>query len=521
VIETGVGDVLASDSVIEREHKLSLLLDLGALLAQELDLDALLAVIGARIAAAMRAERATVWLVDGATGELRARIADLPEPQELVLPPGQGIAGWVADTGRTANLSDAARDPRHFGGVDRETGFVTRTLLSVPVRDGGRAIRGVLQVLNKREGVFSHEDEAFLHALAGQVALAFDRTTLRAGEGTARGVTVRGVFNHIVGSSAPVRRVYEQVSRAAAVDATVLLGGETGVGKGLFARAIHANGRRREGPFVTVDCTTLPDALVESELFGHERGSFTGADRRVPGKVEVADGGTLFLDEVGELPIALQAKLLRFLQERTFERVGGRTTLRADVRVVVATHRDLAELVTQGRFRQDLYYRMRVLEITIPPLRERGGDEIAALAEHFIAMYARRYERTGLRFSREALSALRHHTWPGNVRELEHTVERAVVLCTGESVTQELLGLPIPGRNVSTAPRAISTSPPSEGIDEVPEGAVVLPLGLSLEEVERRYVEATLRACGQNQSRAARALHVGRNTLRRKAPRRP
>ncbi len=507
--------MLASDPVIEREHKLSLLLDLGALLTQELDLDALLAMIGARIAAAMRAERASVWLVDAATGELRARIADLPAPHELRLPPGQGIAGWVAETGSTANLSYAASDPRHFGGIDRETGFVTRTLLSVPVRDGGRAIRGVLQVLNKRGGVFSREDEAFLHTLAGQVALAFDRTTLRAGEGTARGVTVRGVFNHIVGSSAPVRRVYEQVTRAAAVDATVLLGGETGVGKGLFARAIHANGRRRDGPFVTVDCTTLPDALVESELFGHERGSFTGADRRVPGKVEAADGGTLFLDEVGELPLALQSKLLRFLQERSFERVGGRTTLRADVRVIVATHRDLAALVTAGRFRQDLYYRMRVLEIVIPPLRERGGDEVVALAEHFLELYSRRYARTGLRFSPDALWALRGHAWPGNVRELEHTIERAAVLCAGETITQELLGLPVPTR----AAEATALAATQPAIEARPD-AVVLPLGLTLDEVERRYVEATLRACGHNQSQAARALHVGRNTLRRKAPRR-
>ncbi len=500
--------MLASDPVIEREHKLSLLLDLGAELAQEVDLDALLGAMGARIARAMRAERATVWLVDAATGELRSRIADLPELPEIRLPPGQGIAGWVAETGRTANLSDASRDPRHFAGVDRETGFVTRTLLSVPVRDGGRAIRGVLQVLNKREGAFTREDEAFLQTLAGQVALAFDRTTLRPGDGTARGVSVRGVFNHIVGSSAPMRRAYEQVARAAAVDATVLLGGETGTGKGLFARAVHANGRRREGPFVTVDCTTLPDSLVESELFGHERGSFTGADRRVQGKVEAADGGTLFLDEVGELPLASQARLLRFLQERTFERVGGRATLRADARVIAATHRDLAALVAAGRFRQDLYYRLRVVEITVAPLRERGGDEVEALAEHFLVLYTRRHGRAGMRLSREAVAALRAHPWPGNVRELEHAVERAVVLCAGASIAPEHLGLvPAAAREVV----AREAAGPVEG--------VVLPLGLALDEVERRYVEATLRACGDNQSLAARTLRVGRNTLRRKIPR--
>jgi DNA-binding NtrC family response regulator len=495
--------VLASAAVIEREHKLSLLLELGALLAQEVDLDALLGDIGQRVARAMQAERATVYVVDAATGGLRARIAEHPE---LHLARGIGVAGWVAESGEAVNLADATRDPRHFGDVDRATGFTTRTLLSVPVRDGRRAIRGVLQVLNKHDGPFSAEDETFLQALANQVALALDGTTLRAAEGSARGVQVRGPFNHIVGSSPAVRAVYEQVTRAAAVDATVLLRGETGAGKGLFARAIHANSRRRAGPFVTVDCTTLPDALVESELFGHEKGSFTGADRKVSGKVDAADGGTLFLDEVGELAPAAQARLLRFLQEHAFERVGGRATIRVDVRVLTATHRDLAALVADGRFRQDLFYRLRVVAITVPPLRARGGDEVTALAEHFLEVFARRYGRPGLRLSAAARLALRAHDWPGNVRELEHTIERAAVLSPDELIAAEHLGLPLrraPEAEAAAAPRA---------------EAVVLPLGLRLAEAAARYAEATLRACGNNRSEAARVLGVGRNTLRRKAP---
>ncbi len=502
---SGLSAVLASAAVIEREHKLSLLLELGALLAQELDLDALLGDIGHRVACAMGAERATVFVVDSATGDLRARIAERPDLPELHLARGMGVAGWVAESGEAVNLVDAASDPRHFAGVDRATGFTTRTLLSVPVRDGRRAIRGVLQVLNKHGGAFSPEDETFLQALANQVALALDRTTLRAAEGSERGVQVRGLFNHIVGSSPAVRAVYEQVTRAAAVDATVLLRGETGAGKGLFARAIHANSRRRAGPFVTVDCTTLPEALVESELFGHEKGSFTGADRRVPGKVDAADGGTLFLDEVGELTLAVQARLLRFLQEHAFERVGGRATIKVDVRVLTATHRDLESLVAQGRFRQDLFYRLRVVEITVPPLRARGGDEVIALAEHFLDGFTRRYDRPGLRLSSASRLALRAHDWPGNVRELEHTIERAVVLCPDELIGTEHLGLPV------------RRGPGPEPTSAAPVEGVVLPLGLSLSEVEARYIEATLRACGNNRSQAARALGVGRNTLRRKA----
>ena len=383
---TQPASLVGSERVHEREHKLSLLLDLGAMLAREVELDALLSALGTRIARALRAERATVYLVDAATGELRSRVADLPELEEIRLPVGRGIAGSVAESGEVVNVADAAADPRHFSGVDRATGYTTRTILAAPIRDARRAIRGVVQVLNKNEGVFTAEDEAFLLALASQVAQAFEGTTLRPDARSPRGVALRGPFNHIVGGSPALRKVYEQIARAAATDATVLLRGETGVGKGLFARAIHANCKRHAKPLVTIDCTTLPAALVESELFGHERGAYTGADQRVPGKVEIAEGGTVFLDEVGELPASAQAKLLRFLQDRTFERVGGRVTLQADVRIVAATHRELEQQVTRGEFRQDLFYRLRVVEISIPTLRERGGEEIVALARHFLGI---------------------------------------------------------------------------------------------------------------------------------------
>jgi DNA-binding NtrC family response regulator len=505
-----VAPVVASDRAMERDHKLSLLLDLGALLAQEVELDGLLARIGHRVAQALRAERATVYLVDGATGELRSRVADLPELDEIRLPPGRGVAGWVAESGELVNLHDAARDPRHFAEVDRATGFVTRTMLCAPIVDTRRATRGVLQVLNKLDGRFTGEDEAFVRALAGQVSQALERTSLRPREGSTRGVELRGVFNHIVGASPSMRAVSEQVLRVAPTDATVLLRGETGTGKGVFARALHANSRRREGPFVTVDCTTLPAALVESELFGHERGAFTGADRRVPGKVERAQGGTLFLDEVGELPLAMQSKLLRLLQERAYERVGGQETLRADLRVVAATHRDLAAMCTRGEFREDLLFRLRVVEIALPPLRARDGDEVHALAQHFLDTLARRYERVGLRFSAGALAALRAHPWPGNVRELEHAVERAVVLAPVPLLEAEHLGLPAwPARADGAA--AVQAEAQSVGA-----GGVTLPLGLPLTEVARRYTEATLAAEGGNRSRAAVTLGVGRNTLRRK-----
>jgi DNA-binding NtrC family response regulator len=371
----------------------------------------------------------------------------------------------------------------------------------------------VVQVLNKIDGAFTDEDENFLQTLASQVAQAFESTTLRPESNVDRGVPLRGPFNHIVGASVPMRRVYEQILRAAGTDATVLLRGETGVGKGLFARAIHANCKRRDEPLVTLDCTTLPSALAESELFGHERGAYTGADRRVVGKVEMAIGGTLFLDEIGDLPMPAQAKLLRFLQERAFERVGGRQTLHADVRVIAATHRDLAELAKAGEFRQDLFYRIRVVEIALPSLRERGKDEIESLSRHFLEMYIRRHDRPPLRITPAGMNALVLHTWPGNVRELEHAIERAVVLVAGDAIEPEHLGLV--SVRAEGAPRDASDASSATSATSS-QSSVTIPLGLSLEEAERRYVDATLGAMGGNRTRAALALGVGRNTLKRK-----
>jgi Nif-specific regulatory protein len=294
--------------------------------------------------------------------------------------------------------------------------------------------------------------------------------------------------------------VYDVILTTAQTDATVLLHGETGTGKGVFARAIHVNSDRRDAPFVHVDCTTLPANLVESELFGHERGAFTGADARVIGKIEAAAGGTVFLDALGEIPLELQGKLLRWVQERSFERVGGRETLTSDVRLVAATNRDLGAMVKAGTFRSDLYFRVRVVEIELPPLRARGDGDILGLAEHFGSVYARRHRKPAPVLSDDARAALVAHAWPGNVRELEHASERAVVLGRGAVITAALLGLD----------RGIGPSPgPTVG------EAVALPYDLTLEEVERRYAAAALARAEGNQSAAARALGISRNKLAR------
>ncbi len=478
--------------------RLSLLVDLASLLAREVDFDALLRTACERLADALRADRASIWLVDAERGDLFTRVALLPELPGLRMPMGRGLVGYVAETGETVRLDDARADERFDPSIDKTTGYTTRTVLVVAIREDESApVRGVVQVLNRHDGVFDDEDERYLVALATQLARALRMTTLRGG-GTP-GVVLRGPFNRIVGRSEALKRVYERVGLAAQTDATVLLRGETGTGKGLFARAIHVNSARQSRPFVVVDCTTLPAQLVESELFGHERGAFTGADRRVPGKVELAEGGTLFLDELGDLPLEAQGKLLRFLQDRRFERVGGRQTLAADVRIVCATHRDLEREAKRGTFREDLYYRVRVVEIAIPPLRERGAEEIEDLARHFAEVFAARYKRPEPRFEADALSMLRSHRWPGNVRELEHWIESAVALAPDGVIRAELF----------PAPR--TSLPPESGA----AGAVRVPLGLDLDEVTRRYVAATVDACGGNKSEAAKKLGVGRNSIGR------
>jgi Nif-specific regulatory protein len=480
----------------------SVLVALGDLLRTEIDVDALLRRMVDLIVQALDADRGTLFLTDPKTNELYSKVAQLPELGEIRLKPGQGIAGHVALFGQVIAIQDARRDRRFFQEVDRITGYTTHNLLAVPVRERQpdpsqpAAVLGVIEVLNKRGAEpWTDDDQRLLLVLADQVAEALTETRLR---GPAR----PGRFNKIVGESALMQRVYDVITSAASTDATVLVRGESGTGKELAARAIHANSPRARGPFVKVDCTTIPDGLMETELFGHERGAFTGADRAVPGKVEIAAGGTLFLDEIGELPPALQMKLLRFLQDREFERVGGRRVIKADVRVVTATNRELELMVRQGGFRQDLYYRLKVVEVHMPALRDRGSDDIERLATHFLHMYARKHGKSVRAFAPEARTALRNYQWPGNIRELEHCVESAVVFAGGPEVLPSHLPLPQPQRRNDTIP-------PQDGVGSFPPG-------LTLAEVERRYISRTLEDCAGNRTRAAELLGIGRNTLVRK-----
>jgi DNA-binding NtrC family response regulator len=245
----------------------------------------------------------------------------------------------------------------------------------------------------------------------------------------------------IVGDSPAMQETFAHIRKVAPTDATVLIVGESGTGKELVARAVHEQSGRRTAPMIAVNCATIPEALIEAELFGHDKGAFTGADSAREGLVEAANGGTLFLDEIGELPLAAQARLLRVLQEGEFRRVGTSQSRRVDIRLVVATHRDLAHMLESGTFRADLYFRIHVMEIRLPPLRERGED-ISTLAHYLLDKICQRLNRAPLRFHAEALVTIRSYSWPGNVREMENAIERAVILCEEQEITPDLLALP-------------------------------------------------------------------------------
>lgn len=313
-------------------------------------------------------------------------------------------------------------------------------------------------------------------------------------------------FPRIVGEHSSIRGVSQQIQKVAATDTTCLLLGESGTGKELFALAIHHLSPRREQPFVALNCAAIPEGLVENELFGHEKGAFTGAGTRKVGKMDLAHRGTLFLDEIGELPLAIQAKLLRVLEEKRFERVGGTQSIDVDVRIVVATNRDLQKQVRDKLFREDLYFRVSAVPLTIPPLRERGND-VLLLADHFLEKFSREFGKPGLELSAEARDRLLHYRWPGNVRELQNALERAVILADGMSIRSDALQL--------------STTTPDSG--QLPGG--MLPEKFdwkgSLEEVTRRaaghvekaLLESTMRECKWNKTRAAEKLGITPKTL--------
>jgi transcriptional regulator with GAF, ATPase, and Fis domain len=423
------------------------------------------------------------------------------------------------EAGETALIHDAPAelDPSRPG--DRliiEGGG--RSCLIVPMKFGER-VGGGLYFGRRLPHWFDRLDAEVAAAVAAQVVLAVqhqrlaeEQRRLTAVETRARRLEQRLEslrdelgdrydFDRIVGRSPALRDVLAQAAKVAPTETTVLLTGESGTGKEMVARALHHASARADGPFVAINCAALPDTLLESELFGHERGAFTGADRQKLGRFEVASGGTLFLDEVGELSPTVQAKLLRVLQEREFQRVGGTATLRADVRLVAATNKDLSREVGAGRFRDDLYYRLNVFTIRLPALRERG-DDVLLLADHFVQTLGARMARSDVGLSRDARDALLTHTWPGNIRELQNAIERALIVSDGGLLTTAHLGIggkTAPRPDAGTATRAIPVEEPLSAP--------------ALGDLERHMVLDALRRSKHNKSKAAALLGLSRSQL--------
>jgi Nif-specific regulatory protein len=311
-------------------------------------------------------------------------------------------------------------------------------------------------------------------------------------------------FDQILGDSPRLRKALTQAAQVARTDTTVLLTGESGTGKELVARAIHYASPRADGPFVAVNCAALSDTLLESGLFGHERGAFTGADRQKPGRFELAAHGTLFLDEIGEVSPTVQVKLLRVLQEREFERVGGTATLKADVRVVGATNRDLMTEIAAGRFRNDLFYRLSVFNVHLPALRERG-DDVLLLADSFVRTLAPKMGRSDVTLSRDAVELLRRHSWPGNIRELQNAIERGLITCEGTLVTAAHLALP--------GPLPVAAPPEPSILPRQPEVVPPAAGSLALDELERKAIIDALRRTHGHKARAAALLGLTRFQL--------
>jgi transcriptional regulator with GAF, ATPase, and Fis domain len=410
--------------------------------------------------------------------------------------------------------------------VTAETGG--RALIAAPIYGAGDEIAGVLWI-DRKGGAWDESDTLALGCLAHLAGAAWTGADAR--DQLARradALEERLADGDFVGKSAAAQRVVDFVARVGPSDATILLGGESGSGKEMVARAIHRASRRSKGPCVAVNCAALTESLIESELFGHEKGAFTGATEKKAGRFEMADRGTLFLDEVGELPLGLQTKFLRVLEERRFERVGGQKAIEVDVRVVAATNRDLAEMVKRGTFREDLYYRLSVIHVEVPPLRDRL-DDVPLLAEHFLARFRQQAARRISGFSPEALAAMTRYSWPGNVRELRNAVERAIVLgdrdaIQADDLPPQVLAQAQPPRTRTSPPTpplgsAISSAMPAVVIDAAPSPASTPPprsSARSLRELEKEGILAALAATSGNKAQAAAILEIDRSTLYKK-----
>lgn len=423
-------------------EELHRLIEVTGKLLSTIDFDRLLEIILESAKSLTRSEASSLLLLDEKVGKLRFAVATGEAKDSLssiYVPLGEeSIAGYVALHGEPLVVNDVKQDGRWYSGVDEATSFKTRSILAVPLKLDDRTV-GVIEVLNKGiQSGFTDEDVGLLELLGGQaVQVLRNAQEYRDLQASKQAMKASHELRYkIVGRDPKLKDAVNLSQRVAQSNTTVIITGESGTGKELLARCIHENSPRKDGPFVVVNCAAIPTTLIESELFGYEKGAFTGASARKEGKFEYAHKGTLFLDEIGDLGLEIQVKLLRFFEEKEFERLGGKERLTVDVRVITATNQDLSALIKEKKFREDLYYRINVFPVELAALRERKSD-IPLLVEHFITLFNMETTKGIERASEEALRLLEEYDWPGNIRELRNVVERAFVLARGQEIRPE------------------------------------------------------------------------------------
>jgi Nif-specific regulatory protein len=494
----------------ELHEKLPAILAICRKMNAERDLGSLLDLVARESTNLLDCERASIFILDRERNELWSKVA-LGSEEILRFDARMGIAGTTISTGQTVNVRDAYSDPRFYGVIDGQTGYRTQNLLAVPLRNQHGEIIGAFEVLNKRSGPFHQRDEESLTALASHAAIAVETAQLvgelrRSQDELVQQNThlwreVESKYsNHgIIGTGQKIQHIVRLIERIRDSLVNVLITGESGTGKELAAKAVHYTSPRARRPFVALNCAALPETLLESELFGIEKGVATGVASRV-GQFQKAEGGTLFLDEIGDLSLTAQAKILRVLQERVLERVGGRTSIPVDVRLLAATNKDLESEISKGNFREDLYYRIKVIHIHMPPLREIR-EEIPLLANHFLKEYCTETNRAQMELSANVLRKLSVAPWPGNIRQLRNEVIR-LAACARQNVIVEddwWDDQPHPARDAPVAPPSKAGKPRS--------------LKKAIEDLERQMIGEALQATKNNQQQAAKMLGLSRQGL--------
>ncbi len=483
-----------------RVERLEAILEILAQWSQAMETDQLLEQIAETSTRLLGAERASVFLWDRETKTLVGRPALGVEGGELRIREDTGLVGQVVQSGQSRRVDMNLGQQEIDRSVDQQLGFETRTLLCVPLRGRGGKLFGAFELINKLSGNFTDEDEAALNELATHAAVALEQTQqyeqLLKTRNQMADEAASGV--ELAGQCSAIEALRGTVARVADTELAVLILGENGTGKEVVARSVHYLSRRRHEPFIAINCAALTESLLESELFGHEKGAFTDAHETRIGKFELASGGTLFLDEIGDMSLGGQAKLLRVLEEKLVVRVGGSTTIHTDARVLAATNQDLAELVREKKFRQDLYFRLNVVTLDLPPLRDRG-DDILLLAEQFLASFCKQARRSPPRLTAAARKRLLEHAWPGNVRELRNLMERIAYLSSGDKVEADELAFILSPRQDENA---------------------WIPADMSLADATRQFqaqfIKKQIQRSQGNMTNAAKRLGLHRANLYRK-----